>query len=231
VIDDAVGWAARASGLLYLLGFGLAMGESAFLFDLVVPGETGMVLVGAAGRRADVSLPLLIVVTAAGATVGDSLGYAVGRRWGPGLVHRWDVTSRHLGPKLERAERHLARHGGRAVFAARWVGALRAVVPPVAGAARMPYPSFLSWSAASALMWTTAMVSAGWYLGETITRAIDRLGWATSAVVVTALVGWFLWRRRRRSSTTRPRAPQASRVGGPPMPPQPRRPDCTPEGD
>lgn len=197
-----MGWAARAAALLYLLTFGLALGESAFLFDLVMPGETGMILVGAAGQRAELSLPLLIVCAAFGAIAGDSISFALGRRWGTDLANRWPLTRRHVAPKFERATRHLEQHGGRSVFLARWVGALRALVPAVAGASRMPYRTFIGWSALAAVSWTTVMVSAGWYFGDHIARFIDWLGWGVSLVVVAGLGLWW-WRHRHHSEGSR----------------------------
>lgn len=199
-MDEVVGWAAHAGEALYLLGFGLALGESALLLDLVVPGETGMVLVGAAGSRARLSLPLLILVSAVGAVAGDSIGFVMGRRWGAEVANRWSFTQRHLAPRLEQAESYVERHGGSSVFLARWVGALRAVVPVVAGASRMPYRSFVAWSAASSVLWTAVMISAGWYLGDAVAGAVDRFGWAISVIAIGGLVAWSVWHRRRRSS-------------------------------
>ncbi len=73
MVHDLIDGIAGLSGpILCLVTFGLSFGEAAILVDLFVPGEVGLVLVGAAGARADVSLPTLIVLAAVGASAGDS---------------------------------------------------------------------------------------------------------------------------------------------------------------
>ena len=144
------------NGVLAVLAFLLAFGEAAIGLDLIVPGEAGMVVVGAAGDRTGVALWPLIAAGAAGAAAGDSVSYALGRRYGPRLAHRWAFTRRHVEPALLGAEQRFERHGGAAVAGARWVGAFRAVVPAVAGAAEMPFGRFLLWNIPSCLAWATA---------------------------------------------------------------------------
>jgi membrane protein DedA with SNARE-associated domain len=177
---------------VYLLGAGLALGETMFLFDLVVPGEIGMVLVGAATERADLSLPIAIACAAAGATLGDTIGYLVGRRWGMEVVDHWKLTRRRLRPSLERAHERFRERGALAVFGGRWVGALRAVVPVVAGAARMPFHRFLLWNVLASVSWATTVVGAGYVFGRHIGPTVERVGFVISAVVVAVLaVRWF----------------------------------------
>ncbi len=86
------------------------------------------------------------------------------------------------------------------MFVARWVGALRAVMPVVAGVSRMPYPRFVRWDAPAAIAWTAAVVSAGFYLGDRIADVIDRIGLVVSLVVVALLVVVVAVRRRRAQS-------------------------------
>lgn len=159
-------------GVVLLLAVGgLAFGESAVLFDLVVPGEVGMVLAGAAGAEAGMPLAALILAAVIGALAGDTLSYLVGRRFGPSLVHRWRWSRVRVGPKLERAQRHFETRGGAAVFVARWVGALRAVVPLVAGSARMPFGRFVVWDLAGVVSWTATVVTVGFVFGTTWRRS------------------------------------------------------------
>jgi undecaprenyl-diphosphatase len=219
VISDIIEWVAQLTGpVLYVAVAGLAFGETAILFDLVVPGEVGMVIAGAAGAEAGLRLPLLVLAGAMGATVGDSVSYAIGRRWGFRLVHRWGITRTRLEPKLDAAQHYFARRGGSAVFLGRWVGALRAVVPLVAGAARMPYRRFLAWNVLASVGWATTVVCLGWYLGEPVARTVDRVGLVLSAVLVVALGAWAV-RRRLRASASRVGDPGTNDVTSPRQPP------------
>jgi membrane-associated protein len=198
-VIDVVDAVARATGpLLWLLVGALAFAETALFADLVVPGEVGMVLAGAAGARGDGNFVALVGAGVVGAVLGDSCSYALGARYGTGMVHRWRFVRRRLEPKLDAAHAYFERRGAAAVFLGRWVGALRAVVPFVAGTAGMGFPRFLAWNLLASLGWVTTTVGLGWFVGEPAARAVDRVGLAVSvAVVAVAALAW-LWHRHRR---------------------------------
>jgi membrane protein DedA with SNARE-associated domain len=195
---------------IYALGALLAFAETMFLLDLIVPGEIGMVLVGAATDEADLSLPIAIACAAVGASIGDTVGYAIGRRWGLDVVDRWELTRRRIRPKLDAAHERFEQRGGAVVFGGRWVGALRAVVPVVVGAAGMPFGRFLAWNALASATWATTVVSLGYVFGRHIGGTVERVGLAISIVVVGVLVVRW-WRKRRAAPATANAAADANR--------------------
>ena len=74
----------------------------------------------------------------------------------------------------------------------------RAVMPALAGTARMPYPKFLAFNATGGILWGTAVVVAGYLAGASyaqVERAIGRGG--ALAVVAVALLALAVWRIRR----------------------------------
>jgi membrane-associated protein len=113
-----------------------------------VPGETVALLAGAAAKLGHVSLAGVLIVVVA-AIVGDTVGYEIGRHLGPRML-QWRVLARHRR-RLADAQDFLARRGGGAAFLGRWTAFFRAVMPALAGTARMPYPKFLAWNAAVVL--------------------------------------------------------------------------------
>jgi undecaprenyl-diphosphatase len=181
---------------LYLLAFFLPFGETVALLDAIVPGEVGLVLLGAAAARADVSIISIIVIGSVGAFAGDSVSWYVGHRWGTSLVTRWNPVRQRLEGPLISAERHFDRYGGRTVFLARFVGALRAIVPLVAGTAGMPYRRFVPWNAVASVAWVSTVVVLGAVFGEVVADVVDRFGLALTGVVV--MVGAILVLRHRR---------------------------------
>lgn len=189
-------------GFLHLAIAGLAFAETALLLDLLVPGEVGMVLAGAAAHRAEVQLPGLVLAGAVGAALGDSCSYGLGRLVAAGRLPGTARALQRVQPSLRRAESFFARRGGAAVFLARWVGALRAVVPFVAGAARMPYGTFLAWNVAASVGWVATVVTSGWVLGSAVAVTVDRVGAVVSVLAVGGLVVWFPAMRRRRARPT-----------------------------
>jgi membrane protein DedA with SNARE-associated domain len=192
-----IDFVSRAEGLvLALVVFAIVFGESLIVTDLVVPGEVGLVVAGAAAAANGTPVWPVIAAATLGAVAGDTCGYLIGRRFGQGVIstRRW---ARRLRPALHRARRHLDDHGTVTVAAARWVGALRGVVPVVAGSARLSAPRFYAPAAPSALAWCSAVVLLGFVWGDDIADVIDRVGLALSATVVVAIVV-IVWMSRRR---------------------------------
>jgi membrane-associated protein len=133
------------------------------------------------------------------AIVGDTVGYEVGRHLGPRVLGLRVLRRRQRQRRLADAQELLARRGGSAVFLGRWVAFFRAVMPALAGTARMPYPKFLAFNAAGGLVWGTAAVLAGYLAGASYAKVEKALGPGAAVVVlVLALVGVVVWRVRAR---------------------------------
>lgn len=186
-IIDAVS-SLRGLGL-YAIVAGLAFGGTAIGLDLIVPEEIGLFLAGAAAARGDASLAVMIVAGFAGAVLGDSVSYAIGRRWGVEFIRRSRLARRFLEPKIHGAQVYFERRGGPAIFFGRWVGALRAVVPMVAGIGGMPFPRFLLWNLVASAIWVSVVLSTGYLLGS---FATDVFGQATLVVGIVVGSGFLL---------------------------------------
>lgn len=196
--DDLIDFVSRASDWkLALIVLVLVLAESLFVTDLVAPGEVGLVVAGAAAERNGTSLAVVTTAASLGAIAGDLLGYVFGRFVGADLVEhrRW---LRWLRPGLRRARRRFDRHGAWIVAVARWIGALRALVPVVAGSARLSAPRFLLADVPSAIAWSATIASIGFVWGDDVAGVIDRVGIGLSAAAVLAVVLFFVVRRRRK---------------------------------
>lgn len=187
---------------LYVLVFLLAAAEGAALVGLVLPGETSMLIAGVVVYQGNADGPLVYGCGIVGAVVGDSLGYWIGRRFGP------RIRSSRLGRKVgeerwHRAESYLRERGGRAVFFGRFAGFLRTLVPPVAGQARMHYGRFIAFNAPAAALWAAIFISLG-FAGGGSWHSVERWAGRASAfvailigaLVVSALAArWLLGHR------------------------------------
>jgi membrane-associated protein len=193
------GWVHQILGLpgwLVLLVGGLVVfAEDALFVGFVLPGETVALLAGASAKLGHVSLTGVLVVVVAAAIVGDTVGYEVGRAVGPRIVENRRLAGRRK--QLERAQEFLARRGGSAVFLGRWVAFFRAVMPALAGSARMRYPTFLAWNAAGGVTWGTTVVLLGYLAGASYARVEKTFGpVAAGVVLLVALVALVVWRVR-----------------------------------
>jgi membrane protein DedA with SNARE-associated domain len=208
LLDSA---ASLASPWAYVVLGLLAAAESAAFVGLAIPGETAMLLGGVLASRGRVSLGVMMAAGAIGAVVGDSIGYEIGRVAGRPLKD--SRLGRRVGQaRWDKAEAYLRAKGGRAVFLARFVGVLRALVPALAGMSGMPYRTFLPWNLAGGIIWAPGFVLLGYLAGGSYQR-VERIAGRASLllllllVLAAAVVGAARWLARhpqrgsRRSSS------------------------------
>jgi membrane protein DedA with SNARE-associated domain/membrane-associated phospholipid phosphatase len=174
------GWAALA------IVFGLPALEASAFVGVVVPGEIAVLLGGVLAFERRVSLPAVLVAGIAGAICGDTVGYLVGRRYGRTLL-QGSVGRLVRREHLDRAERYLAERGGPAVFLGRFTAALRALIPGLAGVARMRYRTFLLYNAAGGAAWATGFVLLG-YAAGTGWRRVEHIAGRASLLLLVAIV-------------------------------------------
>lgn len=157
--------------------------EASAFVGLVVPGEAALLVGGFLVSQGKASMGVMIAAAAAGAIVGDSIGYEIGRHVGPSLrrsrIGRWVGEER-----WQRSEAYLQRHGGRAVFLGRFIGVLRAMVPTIAGLSEMPYRTFLPWNAAGGIVWAPGFVLLGYVAGGSYHQVADWAGRASTVLLV-----------------------------------------------
>ncbi len=179
-----------------LIAAGAMFCETSVLLGLIVPGDT-VVLVSGTAVDGPVEFVALLVAVIVGSLAGESLGFALGKYFGPRIRH--SRLGRRIGEKSwERAEIYLARRGGLAVAISRFLPVLHSLVPVVVGSSPMRYRTFISWTAPACLVWALAYVSVGAFAANSYRRLEGQLHWAGYlfvAIVVVALVIIFFIRR------------------------------------
>ncbi|HEV7210724.1 MAG TPA: DedA family protein [Blastococcus sp.] len=187
-------------GWAVLLVVGLVVfAEDALFVGFVLPGETVAILGGVAAKLGHVSVGAVAVVVVAAAIIGDTVGYEVGKHVGPRVVEHRLLSKRR--ERLVAAQSFLARRGGTAVFLGRWVAFFRAVMPALAGSARMPYGRFLVFNAAGGIAWGVVVVAAGYAAGASYGTIEKYFGQGSALLVAGAVVlGLVLWQVRRHRS-------------------------------
>ena len=195
--------------LVLVLVFLFPAVEASVFVGVLVPGEIGIVLGGVLANQHKLPLWAVLVAAIAGAVIGDTIGYWVGKRYGEWLLSR--LPSRILDPaKVRRAEETVRRYGGRAVFVGRFTAALRALVPGTAGMSGVHYGRFLAWNAAGGTLWATAFVMIGYLAGSQYQRIEHYANYIGIGLLVVIGVVFLVRRRRRASkaSEAADRAPQ-----------------------
>jgi len=187
--------------------FLLVMAESA---GLPLPGETALVTAALyAGSTGHLSIEA-VIAAAAGAIVGDNLGFLAGRRFGAGLVSRFGGRIGLTPPRWRLARCPVHRYDVYAVFAGRFIAILRSLAAVVAGAAGMPWATFFAANAAGGITWATLYGLAAHAVGQ-IARHLP--GWQPALLAVLALAIFIVATRAiaRRSEGWRREADQRYR--------------------
>lgn len=156
---------------------GLAvMLETSVLVGLVVPGDTVVIVAGTAvaSPLEGVLLGLTVVV---GSLVGESLGFWLGRYFGP------RIRASRLGQKLgehnwNRADRYLRRRGGPAIFLSRFLPVLHSLVPLTVGMSGYPYRRFLAWTTPACVLWAGLYITVAASAAGTYRELADRIHYA-----------------------------------------------------
>ena len=188
------------SGLVaYAMVAALVFGETALFFGFVLPGEIAVVLGGVLASRGRVSLLLMMLVVVIAAIIGPLVGYEIGRRMGGRVVASRPL--RRMSGTVDKAGAALNARGAVAVLAGRFTAVLRALVPALAGTARMPYRTFVIYNAIGGLIWGVGYCLLGYLAGSAYTVIVHEVGTglaiAITALVLAALVVWGVRRHRR----------------------------------
>jgi len=170
--------------------FLLAAAETAAFVGLAVPGEVAVILGGVVAARGHVPLWAILLVGVAGPIAGDSIGYAIGRRYDAGKLKGRSLK------RWKRAKKLLDEKGGPAVFFGRFAAFLRSIMPAAAGAAGVPYRKFLLYDVPAAVLWGVGSVLLGYFAGSNWRLAVHVAGWVALAVFAVLVI--FLVRRLRK---------------------------------
>jgi membrane protein DedA with SNARE-associated domain len=189
------------SGYGYPVVFVLVMVES---LGVPVPGETALIAAALyAGSTHELQIWWVIAVAAAGAIIGDNIGFAIGRYGGARLLLRY-------GPKLRLDERKLKagvwvfrRQGGKVVFFGRFVSILRTYAAFLAGTNRMGWPPFLGYNAAGGIVWSALFGLAYYEFGGALKDLTTTLDIVIGVGTTLILVGFLVWFKRREDAIER----------------------------
>jgi membrane protein DedA with SNARE-associated domain len=164
------------------------------------PGET-MLLTAAvyAGTTGELSIALVVAAAAAGAIVGDNVGFGIGHWGGYRLLVRYGKYVRLDQAKLKVGRYLFHRHGGKVVFLGRFVSVLRTYAAFLAGVNRMRWWRFLVLNASGGIVWATLYGLGAYYLGHEIERVGRLVGIGIAVMALIVVVGAVVFVRQAES--------------------------------
>ena len=149
-----------------LFGIGMIVFLESSIFP-ILPGDSLLFTAGfLASQNILPIIPLFITVFTA-AVLGDSTGYAIGRRYGNTIFSRPD--SFFLNPDhVEKTRLFFQKHGTKSVILARFIPIVRTFIPIFAGVGSMKYRTFLTYNIVGGFLWSTSLIFGGYYLSRVI---------------------------------------------------------------
>lgn len=144
--------------------------ESGLLIGFFLPGDSMLFTLGfllQSYRDLPMGLNVHIIATIIfiAAAIGDSTGYAIGRRYGPRVFNKKDSLL-FKRENIERSQKFYDKYGGKAIVLARFVPIIRTFAPVLAGVGKMKYKHFVFFNILGAALWSFLVIYAGYFLGS-----------------------------------------------------------------
>ena len=176
-------------GDAYALVFVMPALESSAFIGFLFPGELTIILGGVLAFQGKVALLPVMGAAIAGAIIGDSVGYAVGARWGERIFRvRW--LGRVVTPeRRRRAEELLRRRGATAVLIGRFTAVARVLVPGLSGMAHVRYRRFLLANALGGILWGGGFTVVGYVAGDAWRQVEHTAARASLLLAILVVIG------------------------------------------
>lgn len=154
-------------GVGYIGIFAIVFAESGLFLGFFLPGDSLLFTAGFLASQGFLNIWVLCIGVFIAAVLGDSVGYAFGRRVGPRIFQQEESLLFNKA-NLYRAERFYEKHGGKAIILARFMPVIRTFAPILAGVGAMQYSKFLFFNVVGGVIWGIGISLAGYYLGSLI---------------------------------------------------------------
>ncbi len=189
--------------LSYLGVFLIVFAETGLLVGFFLPADSLLITAGVLAAAGKISLPAVMVASLIGGTLGNALGYLIGRQLGPAVFSR--PRSRWFKPEyVERAHAYFERFGSYTLLIARFVPVVRTFAPTMAGVGKMRWSTFTQVNVIGSVLWSVLVSLVGFFLGRVVPHVDHYILLVIGAVIVLSLIPVALELRHAR---LRSRAP------------------------
>jgi len=171
----------------HLAIWAIVFAESGLLIGFFLPGDSLLFAAGLLASAGKLNIFALIIGCFICAVVGDNVGYATGKRFGPKLFSKEDSLFFHKN-HITKAQNFYEKHGTKTIVLARFMPVVRTFAPIVAGIGKMDYSTFFKFNLLGGLVWTSGLSLLGFGLGNVIPDVDKYLLPITLAIVVISII-------------------------------------------
>lgn len=167
--------------------FGMVFAESGLFFGFFFPGESLLFTAGLLASQGFLDFYILAPLVFAGAVLGDTVGYAFGRKVGPAIFT--SETSLFFNKKnIERTKTFYEKYGTKTIILARFVPIVRTFAPIFAGVGQMRYKTFLAYNLIGGALWGLGVTGAAYYLGSFFPNMEHYLVQIVAGIIIISLL-------------------------------------------
>lgn len=141
--------------------------ESGLFFGFFLPGDSLLFTAGLLASQNFLSIHYLVIFGIIAAILGDSVGYAFGKKVGPKIFTKEDSliwNKKHI----EKSRKFFEKYGPKAIILARFMPIVRTFTPILAGVGTMEYKLFLRYNIIGGVLWVATMSIGGYFFGKII---------------------------------------------------------------
>ncbi len=176
--------------------------ETGFVVTPFLPGDSLIFAAATFAARGALDIWAIFLLLSVAAVAGDTVNYWIGHRVGAKAYSgevKW-VKQEYL----ERTHKFFEKHGGRAIFLARFVPIIRTFVPFVAGISQMPYGFFIRWNIIGGITWVAVFTFLGFFFGN-IPFVQQNFELVILAIIVISVIPAFIeaWNVRKDSQKSK----------------------------
>src|SRR5439155_5767226 len=170
---------------------------------LPVPAVPTLIVAGALAAAGELSAAAVFGVAVLACYIGDGLWFAGGRIYGRRVLRLLCRVSLSPDSCVSQSEYHFERWGRAVLIVSKFIPGLSAVTPPLAGAMRMGWPSFIALNGIGIALWAGLPIGAGMLFSREIERVVgslERYGAVAVELIVALLAAYIAlkwWERRR----------------------------------
>lgn len=183
----------------YLGIFGIVFAESGLFIGFFLPGDSLIFTAGFLASQGFLNIWNLVILIFIGAVIGDSFGYAFGKKVGPMIFKKEDSFLFHKD-NLNKAKVFYEKYGGKAIILARFMPGIRTFAPILAGVGKMRYADFLAFNIIGGALWGIGLPLLGYYLGNVVPN-IDKYIVLIVLLIIFISVSPMIWHVLKDKST------------------------------
>jgi len=163
---------------------------------LPVPEDVALLTGGFLVHRGITDYPTTLAISLVGVVMGDNSLFLIGRRFGTGLLSYFGVERPYSRERIEWLRGFMDRHGSKAIFYARFLAGLRALIYLSAGSLGVRPARFFFYDLLGALISVPVMVSIGYFFGPQIELGIAYIGGFERVLILIVVISLLFWLSR-----------------------------------